>query len=143
MTVRPSLALIALATTLGACATMITPKPAPTPAPVAQLNAPPTADAAVGKAIEDVVAVNGPPSRQWDLPDGRRAYQWEQSSVTSRVGVAGKGEITGQGSETTCFYTLYSRANDKGRWTVIGADPPRPGCLKVAMAGAAPPAANK
>lgn len=143
MSIRPSLALIALASSLAACGTMPAFKLAPTPAPVAELNAPPTPDAAIGKAIEDVVAVNGQPSRQWDMPDGRRAFQWEQSSVTSRVGVAGRGEVSGHGSETTCYYTLYSRLLNKGRWTVVGADPPRPGCLKVAMAGAAQPTSSK
>jgi len=83
MTIRLCFAVIALAAVLGACAVM--PAPAPTPATSAQLNTPPNADGAMGKYIEDVMAVNGPPSQLWDLPDGRRAYQWQQSSVTARV----------------------------------------------------------
>lgn len=141
MTIRPSLAVIALAAMLGACATLSAPRLAPSAA--AQLNAPPTPDSAIGKTIEQVEAANGQPSRQWDLPDGRRAFQWEQNSVTSHVAAVGKGEISGHGSEMTCYYTLYSRMTDKGRWTVIGADPPRPGCLEVAIAGGGQPAAAK
>ena len=140
MTVRISLAVTALAAILGACAVM--PAPAPTPASSAQLNSPPTSDGAMGRFIEDVMAVNGPPSHLWDLPDGRRAFQWEQSSVTARVGDAAKGEVVGAASQTTCYYTLYTLQTDKGRWTVIGADAPAKGCLKVAMNGAAPTAAK-
>ncbi len=140
MTFRLSLTVTALAAVLGACAAM--PARAPTPAPSAQLNTPPTSDGAMGKYIEDVMAVNGPPSHLWDLPDGRRAYQWEQSSVTARVGDAARGEVVGAASQTTCYYTLYTHQTDQGRWTVIGAAPPAPGCLKVAMNGPAPPAAK-
>ena len=140
MTIRLCFAVIALAAVLGACAVM--PAPAPTPATSAQLNTPPNADGAMGKYIEDVMAVNCPPSQLWDLPDGRRAYQWQQSSVTARVGDAARGEVVGAASQTTCYYTLYTHKTDQGRWTVVGADAPAPGCLKVAMNGGAPVAAK-
>ena len=139
MTFRISLAVAALAAVLGACAITPAPKPASSSA---QLNAPPTSDGAMGKFIEDVMAVNGPPAHLWDLPDGRRAYQWEQSSVTARIGDAAPGELVGAASQTTCYYTLYTHQTDKGRWTVIGADAPAKGCLKLAMNAAAPSAAK-
>jgi hypothetical protein len=85
----------------------------------------------VGAPIDQAIANNGPPSSQWDLPDGRRAYQWQQSSVSARVGVnrAKDTVVAGsQSSQTTCFYTLYTRQDDKGLWTVVGAEQTRPGC---------------
>jgi hypothetical protein len=88
----------------------------------------------IGHTIDEIAAVDGPPSRQWTLPDGRRAYQWQSSSVSARVGAARDGEILGAASQTTCFYTLYAQAGPQG-FVVVGAEPPRPGCLKLAMNG--------
>jgi hypothetical protein len=91
---------------------------------------------AVGHLVEEIAAANGPPSRQWDLPDGRRVYQWQSSSVTARVGAAGDGALLGAASQTTCFYTFYAKPGPKG-FVVVGAEPQRPGCLKLAMNGVA------
>jgi hypothetical protein len=85
--------------------------------------------APVGAPIDKAIASNGPPSSQWDLPDGRRAYQWEQTSVSARIGVASGAVVAGsQTSQTTCFFTLYTRQDGKGLWTVVGSEQPRPGC---------------
>jgi hypothetical protein len=91
-------------------------------------------DAAVGHKIDETIAANGPPTAQWDLPDGRRAFQWQESSVVARVGppAAGNGAVTGAASQTTCFYTLYTQQDGK-TWKVVGYDPPRPGCGRLAM----------
>jgi hypothetical protein len=125
MTARVTLLLTALAVTLGACAG------AAPPGPLA-------ADKAMGRGIDDVMAVNGPASRQWDLPDGRRVYQWQETSAMARVGSSAvSGEVTGAASQTTCYTNLYTRADAAGRFKVIGYDAPRAECLKLAMAGAA------
>jgi hypothetical protein len=88
----------------------------------------------VGKKIDDAIAANGPPTLQWDLPDGRRAYQWQQSSVTARVGAPeGSGAVVGAASQTTCYYTLYTLRDPKGLWKVVGYEQPRPGCGRLAM----------
>jgi hypothetical protein len=88
----------------------------------------------VGKKIDEAIAANGPPTLQWDLPDGRRAYQWQQSSVTARVGApeGGGGAVVGAASQTTCYYTLYTLQDGKN-WKVVGYEQPRPGCGSLAM----------
>jgi hypothetical protein len=87
----------------------------------------------VGKKIDDAIAANGPPTLQWDLPDGRRAYQWQQSSVTARVAAPeGGGAVVGAASQTTCYYTLYTLQDGK-TWKVVGYEQPRPGCGRLAM----------
>ena len=122
MSVRMSLALL-LSAGLAACATA----PAPTSVPAPQAAGFQT-DGALGKKIDETIAVNGPPSLQWDLPDGRRAFQWQQSSVTARVGApAADGAVVGAASQTTCYYTLYTLPDGKA-WKVVGYDQPRPGC---------------
>jgi hypothetical protein len=84
--------------------------------------------AAVGHRIDDTIAANGPPTAQWDLPDGRRAYQWQQSSIVARVGPpGGDGAVVGAASQTTCYYTLYTLPDGKA-WKVVGYAPPKPGC---------------
>jgi hypothetical protein len=122
MNVRMSLAM-ALSVGLAACASM--------PAP--QLSGI-QADGAVGRAIDEAIAANGPPSRRWTLPDGGRAYQWQQASITARVGPpAADGAVVGAASQTTCYYTLYTRKDAKGLWKVVSYEQPRPGCGKLAM----------
>jgi hypothetical protein len=125
MSVRMFSAMLLLAA-LTACAV------APPPPPQAAGFAP---DGAVGRKIDDAIAVNGPPSLQWDLPDGRRAYQWQQSSVTARVGAPEGvgGAVVGAASQTTCYYTLYTLPDGKGLWKVVGYEQPRPGCGRLAM----------
>lgn len=134
MTVRQIVLVAVFGAGLGACAEMRAAAPAPSPA---QASAVSTTSEAVGHSIEDVVAYNGPPSQQWVLPDGRVAYRWESSSVTARVGASRNGEVQGAASQTTCYYTLYAKPDAKGVAKVVGAEEPRPGCLKLAMNGQA------
>jgi hypothetical protein len=133
LNLRLTLMLAALGATLAACASM------PTPGPVAsQPEAAPSPDSPIGRKLDDIVAVNGPPTQQSDLPDGRRVYQWQSSSISATVAPARKGEIRAAGvSRTTCFYTLYGKADAKGVMKVVGADDPGPGCMKLAMMGQA------
>jgi len=122
MSVRMFSAMLLLAA-LTACATA----PSPQTASV-QTNS------EVGKKIDDAIAANGPPTLQWDMPDGRRAYQWQQSSVIARVGAPdGGGAVVGAASQTTCYYTLYTLRDPKGLWKVVGYEQPRPGCGRLAM----------
>ena len=131
MTVRLTVTVAVLAMSLGACAHGFS------KALAVQEPAAAASDGAVGRAIDEVMAANGPPSGQWDLPDGRHAYQWQASSVTARVGATRNGEVQGAASQTTCFYTLYTRPDAKGVAKVVGYDAPRPGCMKLAMNGTA------
>jgi hypothetical protein len=95
-------------------------------------------DNPVGHRLDEIVEINGPPSLQRDLPDGRRLYQWQSSSISATVAPARKGEIKAAGvSQTTCFYTLYTRPDAKGVVKVVAADTPSPGCMKLAMVGQA------
>lgn len=133
MNVRLTLTLAGLGALLAACAS--TPKlSAIAPQPEAALSP----DNPVGHKIEEIVAINGPPSLQRDLPDGRRVYQWQSSSLSATVAPARKGEIRAAGvSQTTCYYTLYARPDAKGVVKVVAADEPTPGCMKLAMIGQA------
>lgn len=133
MNLRLTLTLAALAAGLAACAG--TPKVgAVATLPEAALSP----DNPIGHPVDDIVSVNGPPSQQWDLPDGRHVLQWQSSSLSATVAPARKGEIKAAGvSQTTCFYTLYARPDAKGVVKVVAADEPRPGCLKLAMVGQA------
>jgi hypothetical protein len=95
-------------------------------------------DNPVGHKLDEIIAINGPPSLQQDLPDGSRAYQWQSTSISATVAPARKGEIRAQGvSQHTCFYTLYAKPDAKGVIKVVAADEPGPGCMKLAMVGQA------
>lgn len=131
MNIRLILTLAALGAVVAGCTTATTLGVAPAQPEVAL-----SPDNPVGHRLDDVVAANGPPSQQWDLPDGRRAYQWQSSSISATVGPARKGEIKAAGvSQTTCYYTLYAKPDAKGVVKVVAADEPRPGCMKLAMNG--------
>jgi hypothetical protein len=133
MNLRLTLTLAVLGAALAGCASV--PKLGSVAAPPQVALSP---DNPVGHSLEEFVAVNGPPSGQWDLPDGRRAYQWQSSSISATVAPARKGEIKAAGvSQTTCFYTLYARSDAKGVVKVVAADEPGPGCMKLAMIGQA------
>ena len=133
MNLRLTLTLAALGAALAACASV--PKLGAVPSQPEVALSP---DNPVGHSLEDLVAVNGPPSEQWDLPDGRRAYRWQSSSISATVAPTRKGEIKAAGvSQTTCFYTLYARSDAKGVVKVVAADEPGPGCMKLAMLGQA------
>jgi len=132
MNIRLTLTLAALGAVLAACAT--TPKVATIAPPPAAALSP---DSPVGHPIEEIVAMNGPPSLQRDLPDGRRVYQWESSSISATVAPAArKGEIRAADvSRTTCYYTLYARPDAGGVVKVVAVDEPSPGCMKLAKLG--------
>jgi hypothetical protein len=124
MYLRLTFLAAALAAGLSACAT-----------PLRQSSAAPlpiTAEQAIGRTVEDVLAAKGPASQEWDLPDGRRVYQWQEISVMARMDSA-NGELTGAASQTTCFYTLYAQRDEQGRYKIVGFERPGPGCLKFAM----------
>jgi hypothetical protein len=126
---------IALGAALSGCSTMPAKLKAFVTAPI---ESEVTASAAgpIGHRLDEVTALNGPASQEWDMPDGRKAYQWQSSSVSATVGPARKGEIKTAGvSQTTCYYTLYTRADAKGVVKVVGAEDPRPGCMTLAMIG--------
>ena len=120
MNLRASMTVIVLAASLGACTTPLT-------------HAAVSGHQPIGLKIKDAIASNGPPTSQWDMPDGRRAFQWQQYSVTARIGVSGpNGAVAGAAhtGQTTCYYTLYTRKDDKGLWTVVGYDEPSAACGK-------------
>ena len=135
MRIRQILPLAVLGAALAGCTSM--PKPGLATSSAEPGVAAPSSGP-VGRRLEDVMALNGPPSQQWDMPDGRKAYQWQSSSISATVAPASRGEITSAGvSQTTCFYTLYTRADAKGVIKVVGAEDPRPGCMTLAMIGQA------
>jgi hypothetical protein len=135
MNFRLILSLAVLGGALAGCTTM--PKVGSGPgSPQADATSAPKGP--VGHRLEDVMALNGPPSQQWDMPDGRKAYQWQSSSISATVAPTRKGEIKSAGvSQTTCFYTLYAKTDAKGVVKVVGAEEPRPGCMTLAMIGQA------
>ena len=97
---------------------------------VAQPNGP------VGHTLDEVMAQNGPPARQWDMPDGRRAYQWQSAAISATVAPGGRGEIKNTDvSQVTCSYTLYTRPDSKGVVKVVAAGDTTPGCMTLAMVG--------
>jgi hypothetical protein len=131
MNLRLTLTLTALGAVLAGCASM--PKVGVVPVEQEVALSP---DNPVGHPLTEIVDINGPASQQWDLPDGRRVYQWQSSSISATVAPARKGEIKAAGvSQTTCYYTLYAKADAKGVVKVVAADEPRPGCMKLAMVG--------
>ena len=92
-----------------------------------------------GQPITAVMIRNGPPANAFDLPDGRRAFQWARQSVTmvpgsavttgSATAVGGSVWWTqntqivgGQAYTADCVYTLYARWRD-GAWMVEGFEP--------------------
>jgi hypothetical protein len=133
MNLRLTLTLVVLGTALGACTTTTRLTAVPAPPEVAL-----SPDNPVGHKLEEIVEINGPPSRQWDLPDGRRVYQWQSSSISAAVAPARRGEIRAAGvSQTFCYYTLYARSDAKGVTKIVAADEPTPGCMRLAMVGQA------
>ena len=133
MNLRLTLTLAALGAVLAGCASM------PKPGVVASQPEPALSpDNPVGHKLDDIVAINGPPSQQWELPGGLRKLQWQSSSLSATVAPSRKGEIhAAEVSQTTCYYTLYAKADAKGVVKVVAADEPGPGCLKLAMVGQA------
>lgn len=92
----------------------------------------------VGKDIAEVAVERGPPSASFDMPDGRRAFQWsiDASYVmpTSTTGTAYQAgnmvfastqSTGGQIINSRCIYTLYAEEQANGRWIVVGFEPPK------------------
>lgn len=136
MKVHSTLTLAVLCAALAGCAGVPKLKALVTTSDQAELQ--PQANGPVGHRLEEVTALNGPPTQQWDMPDGRKAYQWQSSSISAAVAPVRKGEIKSAGvSQTTCFYTVYTRPDAKGVVKIVGAEEPRPGCMILAMLGQA------
>jgi hypothetical protein len=131
LNIRLTLIVVVVGAALGACTT--TAKLGAIPAQPELALSP---DNPVGHPLDEIVQVNGPPTEQRDLPDGRRMYQWQSSSLSATVAPTRKGEIkTAAVNSTTCFYTLYAKPDAKGVVKVVAADEPGPGCMKLAMVG--------
>ncbi|HEY4029513.1 MAG TPA: hypothetical protein VGM25_04165 [Caulobacteraceae bacterium] len=131
MNIRLTLTVFAVGAALGACTT--TAKLSSIPVPPEAVLSP---DSPIGHPVDELVAANGPPSQQWDMPDGRKGFQWQSSSISATVAPARRGEIKAAGvSQTTCYYTLYAKPDAQGVVKVVSADEPRPGCMKLAMNG--------
>lgn len=133
MNIRLTLMAAALGAVLAGCTTTATKLSAVPAQPEPALSP----DNPVGHRLDEIVEINGPPSQAWDLPDGRRVYQWQSSSISATVAPAArKGEIRAAGvSQTTCYYTLYAKPDAKGVIKIVGADDLTPGCMKLAMVG--------
>jgi hypothetical protein len=96
----------------------------------------------VGHDVTDVIVKYGPPANAFDLPDGRRAFQWRQDSTyfspgtTTYNGTTYGNHTTGTAVTTgayagvsTCYYTLYAQPGPNNRWTVVGFEQPTFECL--------------
>lgn len=93
----------------------------------------------VGRSPEDVMARYGPPVDVRDLPDGRRAYQWLDTSTTTSGGTAttkvdrhGRPRSQTEFSPVTteerrCFYTMYAHRTSAG-WQIDSFAKPEFGC---------------
>lgn len=95
----------------------------------------------VGRDITSVIAQYGPPTHEFDLPDGRRAFQWERlethhipdTSVYdekhSRRRTRGTSTtLGGYVEEELCFYTMYAEPGPADRWLIVGFEKPRLAC---------------
>lgn len=103
----------------------------------------------VGRPVEAAMARYGRPDDTFDLPDGRRAFQWIEVETSTSPGYAvtrtrrERGDDGGhRPSRTTrteytppsetanrCVYTLYGRRDPQtSGWVVDGFAPPALGC---------------
>jgi hypothetical protein len=96
----------------------------------------------VGQSLETAMARYGPPDVQFDLPDGRRAFQWIDINTTTSSGHATERVSRGRDGPKThvdftpasttynrCFYTMYARYDQARRgWIFDGFEPPALGC---------------
>lgn len=99
----------------------------------------------VGKPLQSAMAQYGPPSLVFDMPDGRRAFQWEmtstgvmpQTTTTNANFYAPPGAFAsmnatqttygGQSFSKTCRYTMYATLQDQ-TWTFTGFEKPSLSC---------------
>lgn len=95
----------------------------------------------VGQDLTSVIGRYGPPMNVYDLPDGRRAFQWEINSTvlvptTTNMSVVQSGWLTtgtavtsgGGAFSNRCIYTLYAQPQGTNHWTIVGFERPRLGC---------------
>lgn len=95
----------------------------------------------VGRDVREVGLQYGPPTHYFDLPDGRRAFQWEHISgyttpVNTSVTMVGQPGFQqafatttgGQFHQFRCLYTLIGERNDQGSFTVVSFQEPAFGC---------------
>ena len=95
----------------------------------------------VGKDISEVQLQYGPPVNVMDMADGSKAFQWRINSVmampstttypgyTSGNLTTGTAYTSGGGLiSSTCFYTLFAKANANKSYTVVGFQKPRLDC---------------
>ena len=97
----------------------------------------------VGQTVADVINQYGEPTTFYDMPDGRRAYLWQKTEVSTYGGV---GVSTGSndtrysigfftpffGSPNTCIYTYYAtqigQQDSPMFWKIVGFKKPNLGC---------------
>lgn len=100
----------------------------------------------VGQPVTAAMARYGPPDLTFDLPDGRRAFQWLEVSTSTSDGQAttrtrpdprrGRGatitrtEFTSPTTSTSrCHYTMYARFDAAAHdWVFDSFEPPALGC---------------
>lgn len=95
----------------------------------------------VGQDVSTAVLRYGPPVNVFDLPDGRRAFQWKMNSSyyvpqTTTFNAYGTGSYVSGSSTTTggyaatqtCFYTIFGLPNTNDSYTITGFQKPRLAC---------------
>lgn len=109
-------------------------------------------DGFVGKPLQQVMVRYGPPANVFDMPDGRRAFQWNissnyvvpgssQSYTTANVyappGAFATVNATTYGTSTPgyvgqmdCLYTMYGQYDAVTKaWVLVGYEKPRLMCM--------------
>lgn len=99
----------------------------------------------IGRTPQEVMARYGPPDNVFDMPDGRRAYQWLEISETTSPGSeetrtrwvekrdgrrerVTTTEISPPVNERKkCYYTMYAH-RDRGDWIFDSFERPEFGC---------------
>jgi hypothetical protein len=73
----------------------------------------------IGRSVAHATLVAGRPQASYDLPDGRRAFQWEDWSLVPRGG-------------PRCTYTAFAvstgHRNMLAAWHIVEIGNPAPGC---------------
>jgi len=95
----------------------------------------------IDRDITAVIARHGQPYTEFDLPDGRRAFQWKivdteyiPDSVEweeENTDSGKRGEVHrsgGYASTSTCYYTFYATSYGENGWRVVGFEKPRFEC---------------
>lgn len=91
----------------------------------------------VGRDVASVIARYGPYENTFNMPDGRRAFQWKmvetsmipfESTVDEVMTRNGSSERVrssgGYWNEETCFYTVYALPSGENDWTIVGYEKP-------------------